>query len=114
MEIKRRLHKDKWIIRVVTAKQMKKEADGDEDTKGLCDTLDKIIFIRDDSVYYDVIAHEIFHAYFSYLYLDDTNNIGLADFEEIGANFFAAEAEEMVRRAKKITKELQKRMGENE
>lgn len=108
MEIKRRLHKDKWLFKVLNSKEMRKVADGDEDCKGLCDIENKKIFIRDDSITYATVFHEIFHAYWSYLHLDDTNDIHVTDVEEIGANFFAAEGEEMIKKGKRITKELQK------
>lgn len=106
MEIRRRLHKDKWTIKTVTVKQMKKVNDGNEDAEGLCDIAAKTIYIREDHITYDTVAHEIFHAYWSYLYLDNTNNIEVLDVEEIGATFFAAQGEEMVRKAKSIFKKL--------
>lgn len=112
IEIKRRLHKDKWTFKIVTAKKIDKEAE-DEDVKGLCCIPEKTILIREDQINYDIISHEIFHAYFSYLHLGDTSELTLSDMEEIGANFFAAEGEEMVRKAKRITKELQKLTEEN-
>jgi hypothetical protein len=111
MQIKRKIHKDKWALIIVTPREMKKHADGDKDTAGLCVAHAKTIYIRNDSVEYAVIAHELFHAYWSYLYLSDTNDINLTDAEEIGASFFAAEGEEMVKKAKQYTRELQKLHG---
>ncbi len=111
MEIRRRIHKDKWTIEIVSAKAMKKLAD-DEDVTGLCQETEKTISIREDSIQYEIVAHELFHAYWSYLYLGDTNNIKLDDMEEIGASFFAAQGVEMVRKAKKITRDLQKLYNE--
>lgn len=108
MEIRRRIHKDKWTLKIVTMKEMKKLASGDSDTSGLCLAHEKTIYIREDSVEYEIIAHELFHAYWSYLYLSDTTNIGLEDAEEIGASFFAAEGEEMVKTAKRFYKALKK------
>lgn len=108
MQIKRKIHKDKWILRIVTPKEMKKLADGDGNVAGLCVAYDKAIYILNNSVEYAVIAHELWHAYWSYLHLGDTNNIDLDDAEEIGASFFAAEGEEMVKKAKQFTRELQK------
>jgi len=109
MQIKKRLHKDKWTISIVTAKEMKKIAD-DDVTCGLCVADEKAIYIREDSVDYSVIAHELWHAYWSYLYLSDTSNVTLDDAEEIGASFFAAEGVEMVKKAKEITTALKKMM----
>lgn len=107
MEIRRKIHKDKWLLKIVSSKQMKKHA-GNADTAGLCVAHEKAIYIREDSVEYAVIAHELFHAYWSYLYLSDTNNIQLSDAEEIGASLFAAEGEEIVKKSKQFTRELQK------
>lgn len=111
MQIKRQIHKDKWTLKIVSFKEMKKVA-GDKDTAGLCVPHEKTIYIREDSVEYPIIAHELWHSYWSYLYLSDTNNIELSDAEEIGASFFAAEGEEMVKKAKQFTRELQKLMME--
>lgn len=108
MEIRRRIHKDKWTLKIVTMKEMKKLADGSATTSGLCVDAEKTIYIREDSVDYGTIAHELFHAYWSYLYLSDTSNICLDDAEEIGASFFAAEGEEMVKTAKRFYKALKK------
>lgn len=108
MEIRRKINEDKWTIRIVTSKEMKKHADGDKNTSGLCVSFDKTIFIRDDSVDYNTIAHELFHAYFSYLCLSSTNDIKLADAEEIAAEMFAAKGEIMVKKAKQFTRELKK------
>jgi len=106
MEIRRRLHKDKWTIKVVSIKEMKKVNDGDPDAEGLCDIENKIIYIREDTISYNTIAHEVFHAYWSYLHLDHTNNIEVVDVEEIAASFFASEGEEMVNKSKSIFKKL--------
>jgi hypothetical protein len=111
MEIRRRLHKDKWTIQVLSTKEIERLADGRE-VLGLCDAENRMIYIHRDSVDYKTISHEIFHAYWSYLHLDDTNNIEVTDVEEIAASFFSSEGEEMVRKAKRITKDLQKRMEE--
>lgn len=108
MKIRRRIHKDKWNIEIVSPKAMKKLADGSDEVCGLCLAHEKAIYIREDSIEYIVIAHEIFHAYFSYLRLSDTKNINLTDAEEIGAEFFAHEGREMVKKAKAITRDLQK------
>lgn len=108
MQIRRKIHKDKWVLAIVPPKEMKKHADGNKEVAGLCVAHEKTIYIRNDSVEYAVIAHELFHAYWSYLHLADTNNIDLDDAEEIGASFFAANGEEMVKKAKQFTRELSK------
>lgn len=105
MEIRRRLHKDKWLIKVVSNKEMERLADGQE-VLGLCDAENKTIYIHKDSIDYKTISHEVFHAYWSYLHLDDTNNIEVTDVEEIAASFFSSEGEEMVRKSKSIYQKL--------
>jgi hypothetical protein len=107
MEIRRRINKDRWLLKIVTPKEMRKLS-GSNDTAGLCVPDDHAIYISDDSVTYRVIAHELFHAFWSYLHLKDTNNINLDDAEEIGASLFAGEGEEMVKKAKRFTKTLKK------
>ena len=107
MEIRRKINEDKWVIRIVSEKEMKRQT-GDKTTAGLCIAYNKTILIRDDSIEYEIIAHELYHAYWSYLYLSDTSDIHLDDAEEIGASFFAAKGEIMVKKAKQFTRELQK------
>lgn len=113
MEIKRRINEDEWILRIVTEKEMRKIS-GSKTTAGLCVAYEKMIYIREDSIEYPVISHELYHAYWSYLYLSDTNDIKLDDAEEIGASFFAAKGEIMVKKAKQFTRELMKLHTEGE
>lgn len=108
MQIRRKINDDKWTISIVSDKEMRKHASGDKNTSGLCVAHEKCIYIRQDSVDYITIAHELFHAYFSYLCLSSTKDISLDDAEEISAEFFAAKGEAMVKKAKQITRELQK------
>jgi hypothetical protein len=107
MQIKRKINEQKWTIKIVTLKEMKKIAD-DTHTSGLCMASEKTIYIREDSVDYTTIAHELFHAYFSYLCLSSTNDISLDDAEEIAAEFFAAKGEAIVKKAKGVTRDLLK------
>lgn len=107
MQIKRRINEDKWAISIISDKEMKKVS-GNKTTAGLCVAYEKIIYLREDSIDYATIAHELFHAYWSYLFLSDTNNIKLDDAEEIAATFFAAKGEIMIKKAKAITRDLQK------
>lgn len=114
MQIRRRINEDMWTITIVSEREMKKLS-GDKATAGLCIPYERNIYVREDSVEYSVVSHELFHAYFSYLCLSDTNDIKLDDFEEIGASFFAAKGELMVKKAKQFTRELQHLMeGEEE
>lgn len=113
MELKRRINDDRWLFKILSIKEMAKISD-DKHTSGLCDAHEKIIYIREDCIDYQTIAHEIFHGYFSYLYLGSTEGITLDDAEEISAEFFAAKGKEMVKKAKQLTRELQKLYAKGE
>lgn len=106
MQIQVRINGDNWKIKVVTPKMMKAQKKSDVDFAGLCVPSERTIYIENESIYYDVILHEIYHAYFSYLYLDDTNSLTLLDLEEITNNFFCSKAEEVLKKAKKVYKKL--------
>lgn len=97
-----------WTVERVTEKQMKKEREDGEHIGGLCIAAERRILIAEDCVDYRTIAHELYHAYFSNLHLQDTNNIKLDDLEEIAAAMFADKAEEIVRQAKRVLKKLEK------
>lgn len=113
MQIRRKINGDMWTLKIVTSKGMRKEA-GDKTTAGLCVAHEKTIYIRDDSVEYAVIAHELFHAFWSYLYLSDTNDIKLEDAEEIACTMFAAKGHIIVKKARQFTRELIKLHQEGE
>lgn len=113
MQMRRKIKGDKWTFKIVTLKEIAKQADNIE-AAGLCVPYEKTIYIREDSVEYGVVAHELFHAFFSYLHLSDTNNIALDDAEEICASLIAAEGEELVKMAKKLTKDLKKLQAQGE
>lgn len=103
---------DPWIVKIVTPKQMAKEMDGREDVAGLCMPESKTILIDEDSVTYAVVAHELYHSYFSCLHLGDTNNLTLSDIEEIAASMFTEKGEIIIKKAKKLTKDLEKLLKE--
>lgn len=105
MQLRRKINGDFWTIQIVTEKEMKKLA-GDKQTAGLCVAYEKSIYIRDDSVEYSVICHELVHSYASYLYLSDTNNIIFDDAEEIFASLFAAKGDIIIKKARQFTREL--------
>lgn len=111
MQIKRKIEGETWIFKIVGFKEMAKFA-GDDDTCGLCVSADKTVYIREDAVDYSTIAHEIYHAYFSYLCLASTSNISFSDSEEIHSDHFALKGEIMIKTAKKVTKSLQRLMEE--
>lgn len=108
MKIRRRINDDMWTFKIVNSREMKKQREDGDDIAGLCVSTEKTIYIHKDNVNYNVISHELFHAYFSSLHLDDTEALDIYQLEEIMASFFAAKAEVMVKKAKGITRDLQK------
>src|SRR4051812_44342195 len=94
-----------WAVKVVTAKEMKKVV-GEKGIAGYCVHADKTIYIDKDSVNYGVIAHELHHAYFWDLHLEDTESISISDLREIVADLFASKGARMVGQARRIEKDL--------
>ena len=107
MSFRTKINGDKWTIEVVSAREMKKHRD-DGTFAGLCVPEDKTIYIDEDCITYQTICHELFHSYFNYLYLDDTSNLHIADFEEIMATMMSEKGDEIVSKAKRIYKKLKK------
>lgn len=97
-----------WTVEVVTAKQMRKERDDGDHIAGLCIPDEKRILIAEDSIDYRTIAHELYHSYWSALYLNDTNELKLGDVEEIAAAHFADKGQEIIKKAKSVLKRLEK------
>lgn len=113
MKLTVKINGDSWDIRVVTVKQMKKIKDkGQPDPAGLCIPSEKTIYVDEECVNYDTICHEITHAYWSGLHLDDTTTVPLSDIEEILCSLMAAKGDRIIRQAKKVTKDLLKLIGE--
>lgn len=108
MQIRIKVNGDTWKIKVVTPKIMKAQKKSDEAFAGLCVPEEKTIYIDNESINHHVILHELYHAYFSYLYLDDTTTLKLLDLEEITANFFCSKAPEILKKAKTVHKKLLK------
>lgn len=108
MKLRRRINGDFWTIRIITEKQMNKEYGSKDAAAGLCIPSKKTIFIEEECVNYETVAHEYAHATWSALHLDDTNTIPLMDIEEIFCSLFAAKGENMVKQAKRLTKDLKK------
>lgn len=106
MQIRIKINGDNWKVKVVTPKVMKKQKLSEDTFAGLCVPSEKTIYLDNESIEYDIILHELYHAYFSYLYLDDTNSLTLLDLEEISANFFCSKAAEMLKKAKVVQKRL--------
>ncbi len=112
MEIKRRINGTSWKIKIVTPKQMKKiQGKGAIPAGGLCVPSEKTIYLDKECVNYTTVCHELVHAYWSDLHLDDTNNIQLSDLEEIVASLISEKGDKIVKQAKRITNDLLKLKG---
>lgn len=107
MTIKFKVNGQNWKIKTVTQKEMQ-EQKSDDVFAGLCVPQDRTIYIDNESVDFQTICHELVHAYYYYLHLDDTTTLPIGDYEEITASWFTANAEELIKKAKQLTKELQK------
>jgi hypothetical protein len=101
-----------WTVRVVSLEEMIEQT-GDSNTAGLTMADTRTILINEDSINFRVMAHELFHAYFHYLHLSDTDDMPLDQVEEIMANWLPAHGETLIRKAKRLTKDLQKGMNSN-
>lgn len=114
-EVRANILGDRWTIRVVSEKQMKKIRGADREAAGgLCVPVDRMIYLDKDCVDYTTVAHELFHSYAHSLHLDDTNELKISDAEEIFAAMFSARGDKMVRQAKRIVKDLIKQMSKDE
>lgn len=107
MEKRIKVGDDRWTVRVVALAEMV-EHTGDSNTAGLTIADQRLILINEDSVNFRVVAHELVHAYWYYLHLADTDDMTLDQIEEIMANFIPIQGEALLRKAKRLTRELQK------
>jgi hypothetical protein len=105
--MKIKVNGDAWLVQVVTSKQMNKIA-GEKDVAGFADYTTKTISIEENSLTYEVIAHELHHAYYFDLHMDETERMAMSDIREIFADQFAAKGKRMVRQAEKIYRELRR------
>jgi hypothetical protein len=108
VKCKVKINEDTWTVRTVGTKEMQKEREDGEYIAGLCITGRKTILIHIEHLDDATVCHELYHAYFHYLHLDDTNDLSVGDFEEISASFFTEKAATILTKTKKITKKLQK------
>ena len=67
---------------------------------------DREIYIRYRAVNLKVILHELWHAFFGYTYLTDTQSMATSDVEEVSAALFSDRAETIVTLAKSILQQL--------
>jgi uncharacterized sporulation protein YeaH/YhbH (DUF444 family) len=78
----------------------------DEDSAAATRFDDKELYFRKGHYSYLHIKHEVWHVYFSYCYLEHTNEIKIADAEEIAATLFSHRADLMIEQAKEIQDKL--------
>lgn len=104
-QTKCKINGDTWLVKVLSPKEMAKVV-GQKGVAGYADWSTKTISLDQDCVSYELVAHEIHHAYYFYLHLEDTENIQLSDLREIFADLFATRGRRMDRQAKRIVKEL--------
>lgn len=106
MKLARKINGDRWIFKIVDEDEMKTHREDGEHLAALCVPSERTVYVDHESISLMTVTHELIHAYFSYLYLDDTNGIQLENFEEIMCTFFSSKGEEILTKAKKITKDL--------
>lgn len=66
----------------------------------------KEVYFKKSEVNLKTVLHEIWHIYFAYCYLSDTNDISISDLEEISAALFSDKAEKMIEIGKDIYNKL--------
>jgi len=107
MQIKRKINGVRWTFKIITPDEMKEHSEGAANA-GLTVASEKTVYIENEEVNYGIIMHELCHVYISNLYVDDTTELKIGDFEEMICAMLADRGEEIIRKAKKITKELKK------
>lgn len=98
------INEDKWKC-VLNTKRAYIKLHGD-DSDAITLTTKKEMHFRKDTFSQNVVAHELFHAYWEYLCLDTTSEIKLSDVEEIMAEFMASNYIKFYDKANLIYKEL--------
>lgn len=96
-----------WRYTLVTKKQMAvANLSDDEECPGVCRPAQRIIYIKEDSIYHNVLIHELVHAF------KDMTNTGTADMtadqtEEIFCEIFAYNWWQILRAANQMSYNLQ-------
>lgn len=103
-ELKISINEFIWTVKVVNSKTLGKSVEGE--CLGACLSDKKQILILEDSINYEVVAHEIFHAYFSYLHIKGVDDLNVDQIEEICAELFVVHGALINKKAKQIIKQL--------
>jgi hypothetical protein len=97
------INEDNWVIYIADDND---DVIADLGSAATTDLETKEIFFRRSEIKYKKVKHELYHAYFSYLYLNDTNTLSVSDLEEIMARFFSDRAEKIIETSKLIYEKL--------
>ncbi len=108
MKTKTSINGDRWTYRIVTTDEMAEQRDDGDELAGLAVPGERTVYIEENNVNLEIILHETYHAYFSYLYLDDTTELKLNDLEEITCVFFCNKSIEILKKGKEMYKKLKK------
>lgn len=82
-------NEDEWGIYLIEDDD---DVIADENAAAVTKFDDKELYFRRGDIGIDVILHELWHVYFGYCFLGDTNEVSLADMEEISAALFSHKA----------------------
>lgn len=109
---KLKIHDDFWEFYLITDSEAEeldmKLNDSNDGFRALTIVnSDRCIFFVEGSTSKNVITHELFHLYVSYLHLDSAD-VDLDTFEEIIAEFLEANLDKFIRIRNKIYNKLQK------
>lgn len=96
---------DKWVIYLISKEQMKK-LDGYTSTEAITYPQLRRIYFQDRFFTKDTVAHEVFHAYKSYLCLEAATEMGLGSLEEIMCEMYAKYRYKMEKTTKEIYRKL--------
>ena len=96
---------EKWTARVLSSKYFDKLHSDSTDANALCWKEKRLIDFRKLTLH--IVRHELFHAYYSTLFLDDTD-VRASDIEEMLANFLPTYAQEYLKKSREIYSALKK------
>lgn len=104
-------NEDNWNIFLIEDND---ELLADSDTSAQVMFSNKEIYFRKGSLNLKTVFHEVWHVYFGYCYLSDTNDLTKDDIEEISAALFSDKGQKMLERGTDIYNRLIKLKEENE
>lgn len=96
---------DVWKYRLLS-KERFEELHGDR-CVAVTDKSTKTIDFREDHAKFNIVVHELTHAYMHYLFLGSTHNLTLSDFEEIVCELMEERILRIVDQSLAITRKMQ-------